>query len=364
MSIYNHTAGDRTPYFYIIQEVSTGKKYAGCRYAKGCYPEEFMRLDGYLTSSNTIKSIISISGIDAFIVLRIMPESVCGLPVLEYETRFLRDFDIASRPDWYNCHNNDTSFSYYSQQYKDVMIKTYGVVSPMHSPVILEKFKQTNIKKYESEYFLGTDLWALKNKNTLMSRYGVEHNSQIIGMSERKTRTYKEKTGYDYPMQNPEIKKKFAINFKARPEEEKQKSQEKRENTCLEKYGVDHWSKTDAGNVQSAKKMTECNNIMHHCIYCDLDIKGPNYHRWHDDNCKENPNNMKSRKLDRFECEFCHKMHTKQILSQNHGKYCKENPNRIDKPKPKKREKQKCVFCNSMIDSANYKRHVKKCSST
>lgn len=65
---------DRTPYFYIIQHISSGKLYAGSRWAIGCYPAEFMKADGYCTSSKKIKKIIEAEGIESFRIHTLMVE--------------------------------------------------------------------------------------------------------------------------------------------------------------------------------------------------------------------------------------------------------------------------------------------------
>lgn len=93
------------PYFYIIKHKSSGKLYAGCKYAKNCTPDNFMTENGYQTSSKIVKYIISIEGLDSFEILRI--DTYCdGMHVLDYETLFLNSLDCANSPNWLNCHNN------------------------------------------------------------------------------------------------------------------------------------------------------------------------------------------------------------------------------------------------------------------
>ena len=78
-TIYAHV-----PYFYVIEHVKTGKKYAGCRWsqkatkfsANGCHPAELLNKNGYLTSSKIVNSIIEEEGLEAFridIILEQLP---------------------------------------------------------------------------------------------------------------------------------------------------------------------------------------------------------------------------------------------------------------------------------------------------
>lgn len=102
MTIYTHNT---IPYFYIIRHISTGRMYAGSKYAKGCNPDYFMIKGGYTTSSNTINDIISKDGIKSFEILRI--DTYCdGFHPYDYETIFLKTNNCASSDNWYNSHNN------------------------------------------------------------------------------------------------------------------------------------------------------------------------------------------------------------------------------------------------------------------
>jgi hypothetical protein len=101
-----------TPYFYIIQDKNTKKKYAGCRWAKGCNPSEFMTYGGYTTSSKIVNSIIDEFGIDSFEILTIKTLIEIDLDnVFDYETRWLVDHNCKESKEWYNQHNNKNFFS-------------------------------------------------------------------------------------------------------------------------------------------------------------------------------------------------------------------------------------------------------------
>ena len=46
------------PYFYIIQHITSGKYYAGVKYAENSNPDTFLQPNGYQTSSKIIQNII------------------------------------------------------------------------------------------------------------------------------------------------------------------------------------------------------------------------------------------------------------------------------------------------------------------
>lgn len=106
------------PYFYIIEHISSGIKYAGCRWTKkptfysknGCNPIEFLKIDGYLTSSLKIKSMIKELGIESFKIIQILTQEECECEVYEYESKFLLENKIAESTKWFNKHDN-TSIS-------------------------------------------------------------------------------------------------------------------------------------------------------------------------------------------------------------------------------------------------------------
>ena len=85
------------PYFYILQEKSTGKYYAGSRTAKGCHPSDL--LSTYHTSSTTVTKI----GTDNFIIRKLVSRA----DAYEYESLFLQRVDARNNDRFYNKHNNE-----------------------------------------------------------------------------------------------------------------------------------------------------------------------------------------------------------------------------------------------------------------
>lgn len=124
------------PYFYVIEHVSTGRKYAGSRWEEGCNPNEFMIEGGYITSSSTVHSIIQSEGIKAFRILEIKEMN----DPYSYETEFLRNHRCAESEMWLNKHNNvGRPPPYGSDKFKQMMLEQYGVIHNSHIPEVREQ---------------------------------------------------------------------------------------------------------------------------------------------------------------------------------------------------------------------------------
>jgi hypothetical protein len=81
-----------SPYFYILEEKSTGKYYAGSRTAKGCHPSDL--LSSYPTSSNTVQKI----GTENFTIRKLVPRA----DAYDYEMKFLKKVKAATNPRFHN----------------------------------------------------------------------------------------------------------------------------------------------------------------------------------------------------------------------------------------------------------------------
>lgn len=302
------------PYFYIIKHIPSGKLYAGSKFGKDANPSNFMIDSGYTTSSKIINSLIEKNGLNSFLVLKIKTFKT-GLEAYNYETRFLTKSNAASNPKFINAHNNKL-ITFGTPQYRNLMIKLYG----------------------------------------------VEHNSQLESTKLKRVLTYKTKTGYDYPTQNPEVLIKRKLTKLEKYGSENYHNTSKMKETLENKYGVDSWAKTPEGILNSKYLMQKVNSAEHYCIWCSKTIVGPNYNKWHGDNCKLNPNSLnKNRTFNKFQCKFCLEYFAKHIFGQFHGNYCKLNPDRIIKPKSKQRSRKVCDRCNNNIDSSNFSRHYSIC---
>ncbi|MFW5847688.1 MAG: DUF7487 domain-containing protein [bacterium] len=158
---------------------------------------------------------------------------------------YLYSYDIKDIPTCRNCGNklsNVNKFSFtngfpdfcskkcmYSSKEvidkrKNTLLKKYGVEHAIQSEKIKSKRKETNLKKYGVEHV--TQLETVKNKikNTLVDKYGVEHVSKIHGVREKIEETNLKKYGHISSFSNKIIQNKY-------------------KNNLLDKYGVEHVSK-------------------------------------------------------------------------------------------------------------------------
>jgi hypothetical protein len=171
-SIYPHV-----PYFYVIEHVASGKKYAGSRWAKGCNPAEFMTEGGYCTSSASIRKIIEEEGLSAFAVVEIKTIDEIG-NVYDYETKFLTENDCAKSDLWLNKHNNTKVPSYGSEEFKALMLANHGVENSFQSEEVQEKSRQTMLAKYGVEHAMQSEEVREKSRQTMLKNHGVEHPMQ------------------------------------------------------------------------------------------------------------------------------------------------------------------------------------------
>jgi hypothetical protein len=178
--IYPHV-----PYFYVIEHVTSGKKYAGCRYAKGCNPVEFMQHGGYYTSSSTVKQIIDEEGLKSFKIIEIKTD--IG-DVYEYETKFLVENDCAASEQWLNQHNN-IGMALGTEEFKAAMFTKHGVENSMHSEECKRKHRQTMLKNHGVEYPGQSEEAKEKLRQTMLKNYGVENpmQSEIVKEKYRQT---------------------------------------------------------------------------------------------------------------------------------------------------------------------------------
>lgn len=185
------------PYFYIIRHISTGKMYAGSRWGKNCHPDDL--LVTYKTHSNKIKNIIKTEGIKSFDILR--TDSNCdGLHPYEYEKSFLEINDCANSDNWFNGHNNHL-FVYGTKEYKQFMLKKYGVDNPTKLQSVIEKARNTRKNTiYDTQ----------KRRNTSLLKYGEEHHMKSEQFKEKFKQNMFNKTGYSNPSFNPLIKEKLS----------------------------------------------------------------------------------------------------------------------------------------------------------
>ena len=120
---------------------------------------------------------------------------------------------------------------------KNTNIKRYGVENPFAGESIKEKIRKSNLEKYGVEYPMQNADIRKKSENTFMEKYGVKHylesdegkNKILSKMDEsikKRTITNIERYGVSSAMCLSEIK-------------------DKKNATCMDRYGVDHYTMTD-----------------------------------------------------------------------------------------------------------------------
>jgi hypothetical protein len=239
--IYPHV-----PYFYIIEHVASGKRYAGSRWAKGCNPAEFMTEGGYCTSSTTIKKIIEEEGLSTFVVVEIKTIDEVG-DVYDYETEFLVENDCAKSEQWLNRHNN-TGMSFGTEEFKEKQINTmlsrYGVENASQSETVKEKKIQTCLKNHGVEHALQSETVKEKKIQTCLKNHGVEHALQSEEVQEKSRQTMLKNHGVEHALQSDVFKEKTRLtNLERHGFEYASQSEEVKEKTRLtnlERYGFEH----------------------------------------------------------------------------------------------------------------------------
>jgi hypothetical protein len=100
MSIF--TAGDRTPFTYLIKCIPTGELYYGVRYAKGCQPLDLWST--YFTSSKKLSQRLEIFGKDAF-EYSVRKTFDCAHKSRLWEHKVLKRLNVVNNPKWLNTTN-------------------------------------------------------------------------------------------------------------------------------------------------------------------------------------------------------------------------------------------------------------------
>ena len=238
------------PYFYIIRHKETGKQYAGSRWAANCHPDEFMKQNGYTTSSVIINFIIEEQGLDSFEIVDLITLDEINIPfgtdsIHTYESWFLVANNCAKSDDWYNNHNNfGMAFgteSFYVRA-KQTFLDIYGVDNPFKSEEIQEKIKETNNKNLGVDYPMQSEIVKQKSIETCLIKYGYEFTAQVPEIREKQTQTRLDKNNGKYYSEESIDKRvdtcleKYGVENPMQCEE----IQNKRRQSCLEIYGVEH----------------------------------------------------------------------------------------------------------------------------
>ena len=126
---------------------------------------------------------------------------------------------------------------------KNTCLKKYGVASYTKTPEYIEKTKKTNNEKYGVDFSLQSRIIQEKSRNTLMTLYGVENVSKNEEIKLKKAKTTLKNYNVENPFQSQEIKEKIRkTNFEKYGVEycsQSEKIKEKIKSTNNELYGKD-----------------------------------------------------------------------------------------------------------------------------
>ncbi len=120
-------------------------------------------------------------------------------------------------------------------------LERYGI----GRPEIVAKIKQTNNRKYGTDFAIQVLDFKQKQTETNRKKYGVDNVIQCSAIKDRRKQTNLEKFGYETPAQSMDIKAKTAettIKKYGSIEQRYQESQLHNTERCLDVYGVPHGS--------------------------------------------------------------------------------------------------------------------------
>lgn len=117
-------------------------------------------------------------------------------------------------------------------------LKRYGSANPCKNPNIARKISDTLNNKTDDEW----NTIIEKRKNTNLSLYGTESALANTDILNKMRKEYKEKTGYDNPMRNPEVVLKVKNNWRNMSKEEIDIRNSKIKTTKLNKYGDSNYN--------------------------------------------------------------------------------------------------------------------------
>ncbi len=137
------------------------------------------------------------------------------------------------------------------QKISQTCINKFGVDSPLKNKEVREKIKQTNIQKYGVDNLFKNDIIKEKIKQTNIQKYGVDYLFKSNIIKEKIKQTNIQKYGVDNPLKNKEIREKI-------------------KQTNIQRYGVDNplknkeiWKKSQDNRQISSKSKLE-NNFLNY----------------------------------------------------------------------------------------------------
>ena len=160
------------------------------------------------------------------------------------------------------------------QKISQTCINKFDVDSPLKNKEVREKIKQTNIQKYGVDNLFKNDIIKEKIKQTNIQKYGVDNLFKSNIIKEKIKQTNIQKYGVDYLFKSNIIKEKIKqTNIQKYGVDNPLKNKEIREKikqTNIQKYGVDNplknkeiWKKSQDNRQISSKSKLE-NNFLNY----------------------------------------------------------------------------------------------------
>jgi len=141
------------------------------------------------------------------------------------------------------CLSKYGTTSYSKTEHFKEMFKTDEYLQKRNSPVVREKIKQTNLKRYGVENVFQSPGVREKIKQTNLKRYGVENAGGITETQIKIKKTIKEKYGVDHYNETEEFKRKMKAFHNN--DALMKKTQDTHKATMQLKYGVDYTFELD-----------------------------------------------------------------------------------------------------------------------
>lgn len=149
----------------------------------------------------------------------------------------------------YACQNKDVARKLSEGRKKSqskieqTNIEKYGVKNVFQSEEIKQKIRETNVEKYGTDHPMKSKEIQEKTKNTLIKKYGVSNLMKSEFIKEKSKETNREKYGCDNPMQNGNVREKSKNTMVARYGVEypfqSQEIYQKMIDSTVKKYGVE-----------------------------------------------------------------------------------------------------------------------------
>ena len=127
----------------------------------------------------------------------------------------------------------------FNEKYTNTMLSKYGVKHNSHLHDYKEKFHNTCIERYGEDYW---KQFAEKSRKTFRDKTGYDSPLQLQEIKDKSKQTCLEKYGYEYVLQVPEVRAKII-------------------KSCVDRYGVDNPSKSNEVRAKSVKTMYENGTI-------------------------------------------------------------------------------------------------------